>query len=229
MKPNTFKIVELFLDDLNPFSGVDVVSLVTAPAIEIDFFHFGKEYITDFSKIDEEKRMVVGPALIPNKMILRKDKDGNPFYVYFGEETIRKTAQNFQIKGNQSNSNLEHTVKLEGIHVTETWIIDDPKQDKSTLYGFDLPKGTWMLMSIIKDDAVWEMIKDGTIKGYSVEGSYTDQIQKFEALEQKEDVYQEEDIFEGIEGTEEEMELYKQLIELFESLDMEEEDESTTL
>ena len=73
--------------------------------------------------------------------------------------------------------NLEHnqsdTVKG---YLEETWIIDDPLNDKQNAYGFDFPKGTWMGQYKIEDPEVWKMVKDGTLTGYSIEGYFADRL-----------------------------------------------------
>jgi len=198
---NAFKIIELLFDELNLLHGVDAMSLVHDPAIEIDFVHFNKEYNTNFSKIDEEKRIVTGPALIPNKMILRKQGE-DYFYVYFSEDTIFKTAKRFLKDGHQNNSTLEHQVALEGISVVESWIISDKVHDKSVKFGYDLPIGTWMLSSYIENDEVWEKVKSGEIKGYSIEGRYSDNVLAA-AKEQP-----------NLVGTDEEKDLYNKIVAL---------------
>jgi len=210
---NTIEIIELFLDEMNPFSGVDAYSFVNSPAIESDFVHFHKEFYTNFSTIDEEKRLVVGPALIPNKMILRENK-GEYFYVYFSEDTIRKTSQKFLMNGNQKNATVEHQLRLENISVVESWMIEDTKNDKSNMYGFDLPVGTWMLTSRVDDDSTWERIKSGELKGYSIEGIYTDQILANSITKEVEEFKAEMELY----GTEEEKVLYKKILNLIENI-----------
>ena len=54
--------------------------------------------------------------------------------------------------------------------------------DKSTLFGFSLPKGTWMVKMKISNNDLWQKIKDGDLKGLSIEGYFTD---KFETLQKK--------------------------------------------
>ena len=90
------KIVELIIQDENQELAIDAISLVTSPAIEQDFVFFGKEKNNlTFAKVDEEKRMLVSPALIPNKNIFRHDPNtDSDYYVYFSKETVRDILQN---------------------------------------------------------------------------------------------------------------------------------------
>jgi hypothetical protein len=223
MKKNIFEIIELILDDLDLESGVDAVSYVNSPAIQADFIHFHKEYNTSFSSIDEEKRIVVGPALVPDKMILRKQKE-DFFYVYFSAETIRKTAHKFLTNGHQGNTTFEHSAKLSDVSIVESWIIEDKVHDKSVSLGFDLPVGTWMLTSKIDDDATWESIKSGEVKGYSIEGVFVDKT----LLSREEDIQTEIDEFEAemeLIGTDEEKAQYAEIKSLIDSIFEDEETE----
>jgi hypothetical protein len=81
------------------------------------------------------------------------------------------------MKGNQNNATYEHKQKLEGMSVVESWLIQDSKTDKSRLYGFDLPKGTWMISMKVNNDDVWKQVKDGKVKGFSIEGYFADKLE----------------------------------------------------
>jgi hypothetical protein len=79
------------------------------------------------------------------------------------------------MRSNQNNATYEHERKmLEGMSVVESWIIEDEKTDKSKLYGFNLPKGTWMISMKVNNDEVWQKVKDGEVKGFSIEGYFVD-------------------------------------------------------
>ena len=72
----------------------------------------------------------------------------------------------------------EHEKKLSGMSVVESWIIDDTKTDKSRFYGFDLPKGTWMISMKVNNDDVWKDVKEGKVKGFSIEGYFADKMER---------------------------------------------------
>ncbi|NBW20981.1 MAG: hypothetical protein EBR82_74770 [Caulobacteraceae bacterium] len=126
-----------------------------------------------------EKRRLVGPLMIPNKLIRRVDEDTNEeYFVYFTEDTIRKLAEKFMKDGNIHSSNIEHDgIPVNGVSLIETWIIEDQDKDKSILYNQQHPVGTWMGMYKIDDDEIWGKAKRGEIKGFSVEGWF-DQLLK---------------------------------------------------
>ena len=140
-------------------------------------------------EVDEDQRIVVGPAMIPNKMIRRRDENGNPYYVYFKEETIRSIAEDYFEEYKQNNTNMEHQSDKTHTRNTllESWIVEDTNKDKSAIYGFELPKGSWMVSYKINDDEMWEQVKAGKLKGFSVEGYF---VERAEALQKTEETYQ---------------------------------------
>jgi hypothetical protein len=165
------KIVELIIQDENQELAIDAISLVTSPAIEQDFVFFGKEKNNlTFAKVDEEKRMLVSPALIPNKNIFRHDPNtDSDYYVYFSKETVRKASELYLKHNNHHKATYQHQDRVSGILTVESWIIEDTKLDKSTLYGYSLPVGTWMVKLSISNDEIWSKIKSGELKGLSIE------------------------------------------------------------
>jgi hypothetical protein len=175
----TTSIVELVIDG-NEELAIDAISLVSAPAIEQDFVFFGKEKNNlTFAKVDEDKRMLISPALIPDKQIFRHDpQTSSDYYVYFSKSTVRQASELYLKNNNHHKATQEHEERVSGVLTVESWIIDDPKMDKSTLYGFSLPKGTWMVSMRITNDEVWKEIKSGTLKGLSIEGYFTDKMEK---------------------------------------------------
>ncbi len=168
------RIVELVIE--KDLDGIDAVSLVDAPAIEENFIALNKEYEMKLAEVDSDKRILMGPALIPNKQIYRKHGN-DEFYVFFSEATVKKASELFLQKGNQSNATLEHKTKFDGATVVESWIIDNPEMDKSKNYGFSLPKGTWMIGMKIEDKEVYQDAKDGKYKGFSIEGYFADKLE----------------------------------------------------
>ena len=180
------KIVELVIDEENNEAlTIDAISLVHSPAIEENFVFFGKDKNNlTFAKVDKEKRMLISPALIPNKQIFRYDPNTDQeYYVYFSPETVRKSAELYLKHNNHHKATYEHQDRVAGVLTIESWIIEDPKMDKSKLYGYNLPKGTWMVSMKINNDELWDRIKAGEIKGLSIEGYFVDKMQKMSEQE----------------------------------------------
>ena len=170
------KIIELVIDEKDEMSGIEAVSVVSSPAIEENFIALNKQEV-QLKKIDEEKRILMGAALIPNKQIYRVNEKKEEYYIFFSENTVRKASELFLMRSNQNNATYEHKDKLEGLSVVESWIIEDEKSDKSRLYGFDLPVGTWMISMKVNNDEVWGDVKEGKVKGFSIEGYFADKYE----------------------------------------------------
>lgn len=168
-------IIELILDETEELMGIMAISIVENPAIEENFIAMNSQEV-QFAKQDEDKRILMGAALVPNKPIYRKNGE-EEFYVYFTKETIRRASEMFLQKGNQNESTLEHNVKLNGLSVVESWIIEDEKHDKTRAYGLNLPVGTWMVSMKVNNEDVWKnYVKSGKVKGFSIEGYFVDKV-----------------------------------------------------
>ena len=178
------KIVELIIQDENQELAIDAISLVTSPAIESEFVFFGKEKNNlTFAKVDEEKRMLVSPALIPNKQIFRHDPNtDSDYYVFFSKATVRKASELYLKHNNHHKATYQHQDRVSGVLTVESWI-KEGDSDKSKLYGYDLPNGTWFVKMKIENDELWQKIKAGELKGLSIEGYFTN---KFEQMQKKE-------------------------------------------
>ena len=182
---NPTKIVELVIADDSEELAIDAISLVTSPAIETDFVYFGKEKNNlTFAKVDEEKRMLISPALIPNKQIFRHDpQTSSDYYVYFSKETVQKASELYLKHNNHHKATYQHQDRVSGVLTVESWIIEDSKMDKSTLYGFSLPVGTWMVKLSISNDEIWSKIVGGELKGLSIEGYFTNKFEQMQSSE----------------------------------------------
>jgi len=175
----TTSIVELVIDDDSEELAIDAISLVSAPAIEQNFVYMkkAKNNLT-FAKVDEEKRMLVSPALIPNKQIFRYDPNtDSEYYVYFSPETVRKASELYLKHNNHHKATYEHQDRVSGVLTVESWI-KEGDMDKSKMYGFDLPNGTWFVKMKINNDDLWQKVKEGELKGLSIEGYFTDKMEK---------------------------------------------------
>lgn len=173
------KIIELVIDEDAEVFGIDAISLVDKPAIELDWVALSDKKM-QFAEIDEDKRLLIGPALVPDKPIYRKSGE-EEFYVYFSKNTVRRAAELYLKYGNQGNATLEHEHKINGVSVMESWIVENKEKDKSALYGLDVPVGTWMVTMKVDNDAIWqEWVKEGRVKGFSIEGYFAAKAEKEE-------------------------------------------------
>jgi len=160
-------LYDIDLGDINSENGMFRISLVAAPAIEENFIHFKDEKIEFFK--DEDKRQVVGPIMIPNKPIYRRNSDVGEYYIRFTEKAIDDIMYKYSKDGKFNLFNIEHTDQnFDGVTMLEIWK-KESDADKSSKYGYDLPDGTVFVKAQIEDESLWSSIKDGEINGFSIE------------------------------------------------------------
>jgi len=152
---------------------VSFVALVDKPAIEKNFLAF-KDHVVKMSfDINSEQRIISGPAMVADSLIFRKDEQGE-YNVFFSKETIKDISIKFFKKGYEKNVNLFHdpALKTEGVTIFESFI-SDKVRGIQPMKGFeDLPDGSWFISAKIENDDVWNKIKSGELKGFSVEGIF---------------------------------------------------------
>lgn len=176
------KLVELLIEEDQDAFGVEAISLVKFPAIEENFIFFSKDKkqkALSLAAIDEDKRTLIGAALIPDKNIPRYDEMSDEEYdVFFSQDTVKLASELF-LKSNRTNEHtFEHQEKVDGVSVVESWIVEDPEMDKSKHYGMSMPVGTWMVRVHVGNDEMWEAVKEGSIRGFSIEGFFVDSVQE---------------------------------------------------
>lgn len=166
-------IYELVIEDPEK-DEITAISLVETPAIEYDFVYFDKQEEVKFASLNEEKRLVMGPILVPDKKIIRVDGEGKPYWVYLTADTIKKLSEMYLQKKYNDSATIEHEdEKINDVSLVESWIVESRTKDKSAIYGMSVPAGTWMGTMKINNDEVWEdYVKNGKVKGFSIEGMF---------------------------------------------------------
>lgn len=179
-------LFEIFIKD-DGKQGINNISIVKDPAIEVMAMCFSKEQLEENTKFEfktvKEKQIMAGPAMIPydmhtgkGKKILRKDKHDGLKFVFFSPDTIRMMVDKFNMENNNRSIVVDHSpTKVMGF-IQQNWIIEDPYYDKSRMYGYDnLPIGTWFVEIKILDEKFWkkEVMEMGK-KGFSIEGLMDD-------------------------------------------------------
>ena len=130
-----------------------------------------------FEVVSEDKQIIVGPAMVPQKLIARKDEKGDLFYVYFSKETIAKIAEKFMADGFLHNTDVNHDMQVTHENtLLESWIVEDKDYDKSRKYGYDVPEGTWMVSYRVNNPETWQMVKEGKLNGYSIAGTFIERL-----------------------------------------------------
>lgn len=146
------------------------ISMVEMPAIESDFVALSKEEDEKLQVFLEsnERHMCYGAALIPDKDIYRNNGE-QEFYISFTKESIEKMSQDFMKNYRQNEVTLDHDEMANDITITESWLVEDPYKDKANALGINVPQGTWMIGMKVNQIDVWERVKAGELKGFSVE------------------------------------------------------------
>ena len=177
--------------------GVNIISLVEFPAVERNFIQLSKEVKLS---LNEEKKELLGVALIPDMPIYRRDEQGE-YYIAFSAEAIRKAAIDFYKKLNVNMADVEHTHNLEkGITYFQSLIIDKEQGICPTAFK-DLPDGTWIVGCKIDNDSVWDAVKSGAIKGFSIDGYFHAEPEKQEEKpEEKSTIDNLDDLFDWLES-----------------------------
>jgi hypothetical protein len=170
------ELYELIIEDENT-DEVYALSLVENPAIEADWVYFTEhKELIKFATVDNDKRTIVAPVLIPDKRIYRVDeRTGHEYEVFVTAETIEKLAQQYLMKGYQNKATVEHGENIDGdVTVVESWVSKSSTKDKSANYFSRIfPAGTWFVTMKVNDEKLWQdYVKTGKVKAISIEGLF---------------------------------------------------------
>lgn len=165
-----YKIVVTEHDDL----GIDFNSFVDRPAHMKDFIAFGKDAVR--LHFDEEKRIVTGVMISVGTLIYRRSDQIGEYYTMFDEQTTATIREKFHSNGFTQNVNLMHDMKrvTKGAILIDSYIVkeNDPRYPKApeAFKHMKLKDGSWIASYKIKDNVLWDDVKSGKFKGFSVEG-----------------------------------------------------------
>jgi ribosomal protein S16 len=170
-------VYEIVVDD-NDETGISLISLVDEPAISMKGMMFnGEQSVMSFKEVSDDKQIIVGPALIPNMKIYREDEKYGQYYVVFTKETIEKMVEKFNKYGSNRKINIDHSNQMVDAFIMEDWIVENEVYDKSRMYGFEVPVGTYMIMVKVEDTNFWlEEVKGNEKFGFSIEGLLGQQL-----------------------------------------------------
>lgn len=172
--------IELLIDEEAEKVGVFAISLVEYPAIESDFVALNKQKVK-LKVVDEDKRIVLGVALKPNKAIRRK-KDDYEYNITFTPETVRKASELYLKRHRSQNTTVEHEEIVNDVYLSESWIVEDVEKDKTALYGVDAAVGDWAISMKVENEDVWKAVKEKQYLGFSIEGIFDEKkVDKWKA------------------------------------------------
>jgi len=186
--------VELTIEDFEK-DGVFAISLVKNPAIQENFIALSEHKI-ELKVTDEEKREVVGYALIPDKRIYRKMQD-KEFNIYFTGDTVKLAAELFMKRLNLNNVTSEHEKPVSGVSVIESWMTEDVKNDKINMYGIEPIKDGWAVKMKLYNDDEWSKVKAGDYSGFSIEAMFSGLEKLFKASDENDIIKQLEEVIQN--------------------------------
>jgi len=166
-------IYELMIDiEADGEHEVSAVAFVDAPAIERNFLAFKEAKPLQFAAINEDEKVVIGPAMIPDMPIYRQDSEMGEYFVRFSKDTIKAIAEKFFTNDYHKSANIMHQSDkpVDGVVFFQSFVKDEAKGIPG-LAG-DYPDGTWFLGAKVNNESLWSEIKDGKLKGFSVEGLF---------------------------------------------------------
>lgn len=122
---------------------------------------------------DEDKKELVGPVALPDIEIPRRNRDGEVYFVRFSKEVIRRMAEKFMREQRIADNNIQHKDDMDaGSYVFESWIVENEQDKANSVYGFNVPLGTWMVKMRVANPSTWSKVKAGELNGFSLQGDF---------------------------------------------------------
>lgn len=167
------EVFELVIDT-DDESGVTAIALVDQPAIESNWMAFSKQSEYKFNIKDEEKRIIEGYFMVADLLIPRIGENGEKFFVKFSAKTIEQIREKQSRLGLNNNFNLMHDPRqiAEGVYMLDNLIIDNERGKVAPKEFEKVPNGSLWGSAKVDNDEIWNSIKAGEFKGFSVEGMF---------------------------------------------------------
>ena len=167
------KLYDIYIDPTDFETGMDAISLVADPAVEVDFLAFAKEEPKTFDFADDEKHIITGVAILADTPIYRIAPDGTEYYVRFTKDCIRSLVEKYSKLGLNNAVNIEHKKDqfVDGVTMLESYIIDKERGICPNEFA-SAPDGSWVVSYKVNNLDVWSKIKSGEVKGFSVQGLF---------------------------------------------------------
>lgn len=159
-------------------SGVDFNSFVDVPAHMKGFIAFNNTASHYTFAEEGEKRIVTGVMISAGTPIYRNSEDAGEHYVIFDADTIQTITRKMFKNNFMNNVNKMHNDKdVTNGAIPQSIFIASNSDDKmpNIPQAFDkleLQDGTLFATYHIEDDELWNEVKEGKFRGYSVEGYF---------------------------------------------------------
>lgn len=140
------------------------IALVDDPAIEVNFLKFNAEELK--MEFNEDKMILKGAVMIPNQLLYRNDKLGERFVTYDTLE-VEKAAMLFLKNGMKFNR--QHSEVDAKLDILESYLATENNL-------LNVPAGSWIISAKVKDNALWQEIKNGTFNGFSMQSLFSNEL-----------------------------------------------------
>lgn len=159
-------------------NGLNILSMVETPAIEINYIKMEEEINhIKMEVLDEEKNIVIAPALVPDMLIPRVHK-GIKYYISFDKETIEQSLIKMSAEQKDQNVDVNHSEKLINGAIVMEKFITHPNRVTQVKNFENLPIGTLFFTAKVIDEKLMSDIKAGKINGWSIDGFYDLEIEE---------------------------------------------------
>lgn len=173
-KLNGLPVYKIFIDEQSPEYGINDMSLVFNPATDSEFYAFSANNEPNNSSIyqieqynfNDEKRILTGVALRSNYPILRESKEGK-YYVLFDEDTILSCVKKFMREKKTDKVSINHKFECDDVYLIESFISDERHKLYYPEFN-NIDSGSWIVSYKVDNDDVWNEVRSGNIKGFSV-------------------------------------------------------------
>lgn len=167
------KLYDISIDPTDFETGLNAISLVENPAVEVDFLAFAKDESAVLQFADEERHIITGIALLADTPIYRIAPDRTEYYVRFTKDCIRELVEKYFKFGLTNSVNIEHKDNqfVDGVTMLESYIIDKERGICPNEFT-SAPDGSWVVSYKVNNLDVWSKIKSGEVKGFSVQGLF---------------------------------------------------------
>lgn len=167
------KVYKIKIDPTDQLTGLDAISLVEYPAVEVDFLKFSKDEPIKLQFENDEKRIISGVALLADTPIYRIKPDGEEYYVVFDKDTIEQLITKYAKYMFQNLVNIEHSERhfVDGMYMIESYIKNSERGIVPNEFS-SIPDGSWIVSYKVDNMDVWEKIKSGEVNGFSVQGVF---------------------------------------------------------
>lgn len=185
------KVFYIKIDD--ELTGINAISLVQSPAVEKDFLCFNKENKPVNLKFDNSQHIITGVVCLADTPIYRYNEKFGKYYVVFTKETIRRMVEKFAKDDLFKSVNLQHNddMFVEGVYMVESYITNKDRGINPIEFS-DIPEGSWIASYKVENEALWnEIINGDTLNGFSLQGMFRLDEEKFNEQAPKEETFDE--------------------------------------